>query len=1034
MFQKLIDYSIHHKAVVGVLTLLLAVWGAVSLANLPFDSTPDITNNQVQVITQAPSLGAQEVEQYITTPIEMAMANIPKLESRRSISRSGLSVITLVFNDNADVYWARQQVSQQLKEAEEGLSRGGKTSLGPIATGLGEIYHYTVRAKKGYEEKYSLTQLRTIQDWIVRKQLSGTKGLAEVSGWGGFVKEYEVAIDAERLNAAGITIPEVYKALEENNENTGGSYIEQNDRQYYIRGIGVTKSLNDIRNIPVKTSGATPVRIGDVAKVDYGTATRFGAVTRNGEGEVVAGIAIMLKGENFQEVSRRVKEKIAQIQKSLPEGVVIEPFIDRTQLVNRVESTIAHNLIAGGLIVIFILVLFLGNWRAGLVVASVIPLSMLFAFGMMRLFGISGNLMSLGAIDFGMIVDSAVIIVEAVCLHIEQQKAKYPTMCLTQKEMDGEVFYSASKIRHSAAFGEIIIMIVYIPLMTLAGIEGKMFRPMALTIFFAILGAFILSLTYVPMASALFLSKKIGTTRNIAHRMVDKLHRIYEPVLTWAVSHNRELIVGAICAFVVSVAAFQKLGGEFIPSLEEGDFAAELSMAQGTSLSQMTEATTLGEKLLREKFPEVKQIVTRIGSAEIPTDPMPVERADMMISLKPKTEWTSAKTKDDLMEMMTETLETVPGLDVEMSQPIQMRNNELITGIRQDVAVKIYGEDLDVLSEQANRVAKSIKGVAGVADIFVEKVQGLPQIHVVYNHERLAEYGISVRDANNVLQTAFAGNEAGAVYEGEKKFSIVLRLDSRLRNDITALQNLYLPLQNGGTVPLSQVADIEYVEAPSQITHDEGTRRIYVGFNVRGRDIESTVKDIEKILNRTDLPAGYYYNYDGEFKNLREATNRLSIAIPAALIMILLLLYATVRNLRETLFVFSAIPLAAIGGIWALWLRGMPFSISAGVGFIALFGVAVLNGIVLIGQLNDLQKEGVGNITDRIMQGCMIRLRPVLMTALVASFGFLPMAISRGDGAEVQRPLATVVIGGLITSTLLTLVVLPAIYKTFTKK
>ncbi len=1034
MFQKLIDYSIHHKAVVGVLTLLLAVWGAVSLANLPFDSTPDITNNQVQVITQAPSLGAQEVEQYITTPIEMAMANIPKLESRRSISRSGLSVITLVFNDNADVYWARQQVSQQLKEAEEGLSRGGKTSLGPIATGLGEIYHYTVRAKKGYEEKYSLTQLRTIQDWIVRKQLSGTKGLAEVSGWGGFVKEYEVAIDAERLNAAGITIPEVYKALEENNENTGGSYIEQNDRQYYIRGIGVTKSLNDIRNIPVKTSGATPVRIGDVAKVDYGTATRFGAVTRNGEGEVVAGIAIMLKGENFQEVSRRVKEKIAQIQKSLPEGVVIEPFIDRTQLVNRVESTIAHNLIAGGLIVIFILVLFLGNWRAGLVVASIIPLSMLFAFGMMRLFGISGNLMSLGAIDFGMIVDSAVIIVEAVCLHIEQQKAKYPTMCLTQKEMDGEVFYSASKIRHSAAFGEIIIMIVYIPLMTLAGIEGKMFRPMALTIFFAILGAFILSLTYVPMASALFLSKKIGTTRNIAHRMVDKLHRIYEPVLTWAVSHNRELIVGAICAFVVSVAAFQKLGGEFIPSLEEGDFAAELSMAQGTSLSQMTEATTLGEKLLREKFPEVKQIVTRIGSAEIPTDPMPVERADMMISLKPKTEWTSAKTKDDLMEMMTETLETVPGLDVEMSQPIQMRNNELITGIRQDVAVKIYGEDLDVLSEQANRVAKSIKGVAGVADIFVEKVQGLPQIHVVYNHERLAEYGISVRDANNVLQTAFAGNEAGAVYEGEKKFSIVLRLDSRLRNDITALQNLYLPLQNGGTVPLSQVADIEYVEAPSQITHDEGTRRIYVGFNVRGRDIESTVKDIEKILNRTDLPAGYYYNYDGEFKNLREATNRLSIAIPAALIMILLLLYATVRNLRETLFVFSAIPLAAIGGIWALWLRGMPFSISAGVGFIALFGVAVLNGIVLIGQLNDLQKEGVGNITDRIMQGCMIRLRPVLMTALVASFGFLPMAISRGDGAEVQRPLATVVIGGLITSTLLTLVVLPAIYKTFTKK
>lgn len=1034
MFQKLIDYSIHHKAVVGVLSLLVAVWGAVSLANLPFDSTPDITNNQVQIITQAPSLGAQEVEQYITTPIEMAMSNIPRLESRRSISRSGLSVITLVFEDNADIYWARQQVSQQLKEAEEELPRGGKTSLGPIATGLGEIFHYTVRARHGYEDRYSLTQLRTIQDWIVRKQLSGTKGLAEVSGWGGYVKEYSVAIDAEKLNAAGITVPEVYQAVEDNNGNTGGSYIEQNDRQYYIRGIGVARTLDDIRNIPVKTPGATPVRIGDIASVGYGTATRFGAVTRNGEGEVVAGIAIMLKGENFQEVSRRVKERIAQIQKSLPEGVVIEPFIDRTQLVNRVENTIAHNLIAGGLIVIFILVLFLGNWRAGLVVASVIPLSMLFAFGMMRLFGISGNLMSLGAIDFGMIVDSAVIIVEAVCLHIEQQKSKYPSMRLTQREMDGEVYYSASKIRHSAAFGEIIIMIVYIPLMTLVGIEGKMFRPMAMTIFFAILGAFILSLTYVPMASSLFLSRKIDTRTNTARRMVDKLHAIYKPVLAWAVSHNRELIIGAVCAFVVSIAAFQKLGGEFIPGLEEGDFAAELSMAQGTSLSRMTEATTLGEKLLREKFPEVRQVVTRIGSAEIPTDPMPVERADMMISLRPKAEWVSAKTKDELMDKMTDALKTIPGLDVEMSQPIQMRNNELITGIRQDVAVKIYGEDLDVLKEQANRVARSIVGVPGVADIFVEKVSGLPQIHVVYNHERLAEYGISIKDANNVLQTAFAGSEAGAVYEGEKKFGIVLRLDSRLRNDTETLRNLYLPLQNGGTVPLSQVADIEYVEAPSQITHDEGTRRIYIGFNVRGRDIGSTVGDIEKIINKISLPTGYYYSYDGEFKNLREATKRLSLAIPAALTMILILLYATVRNLRETLFVFSAIPLAAIGGIWALWMRNMPFSISAGVGFIALFGVAVLNGIVLIGQLNDLQKQGVANITDRIMQGCTIRLRPVLMTALVASFGFLPMAVSHGDGAEVQRPLATVVIGGLITSTLLTLVVLPAVYKTFTKK
>lgn len=1017
------------------MSLALVVWGAVSLATLPFDSTPDITNNQVQVITQAPSLGAQEVEQYITTPIETAMANIPRLETRRSISRSGLSVVTLVFDDGADIYWARQQVSQQLKEAEKDIEGLGNTSLGPISTGLGEIYHYTVRAKKGYENKYSLTQLRTIQDWIVRKQLAGTKGLAEVSGWGGFVKEYEVAVDAELLNAAGVTIPEVYSAIADNNENTGGSYIEQNNRQYYIRGIGVAKSLDDIKNIPVKTGGATPVRVGDIADVRYGTATRFGAVTRNGEGEVVAGIALMLKGENFQEVSRNVKERIAQIQKSLPEGVVIEPFIDRTQLVSRVEHTIAHNLIMGGLIVVFILVLFLGNLRAGIVVASVIPLSMLFAFGMMRIFGLSGNLMSLGAIDFGMIVDSAVIIVEAVCLHIAQQKSKYPSRRLTQREMDSEVLYSASKIRHSAAFGEIIIMVVYIPLMTLTGIEGKMFRPMAMTIFFAILGAFILSLTYVPMASALFLSKKVSDDRNFSHRMVEKLHAWYQPVLTWAIGHNRELIVGAVCAFVVSLAAFSKLGGEFIPSLEEGDFAAEVSMAQGTSLSQMTKTMTLGEKLLKERFPEVKQVVTRIGSAEIPTDPMPVERADMMIALRPKAEWTSAKTKDGLMEKMTRTLETIPGLEVEMSQPIQMRNNELITGIRQDVAVKIYGDDLDELTHQAERVAKAIEGVPGVADIYVEKVQGLPQIQVAYNHERMAEYGISIKDANNVLKAAYAGTTAGAIYEGEKKFNIVVRMDNSLRNDAASLSGLYLPLSGGGAVPLTQVANIEYADAPAQITHDEGTRRIYVGFNVRGRDIESTVGDIERIISKKiSLPTGYYYKYGGEFKNLRDAAHRLAIAIPVALLLILLLLYATVKSVREALFVFSAIPLAAIGGIWALWLRGMPFSISAGVGFIALFGVAVLNGIVLIGQLNDLQREGETNITRRIMEGCMTRLRPVLMTALVASCGFLPMALSHGDGAEVQRPLATVVIGGLITSTLLTLVVLPAIYKTFTKK
>ena len=1063
MFQKLITYSIRHKLVIGVLSIALAIWGVWSLVHLPFDSTPDITDNQVQVITQAPSLGAQEVEQYVTTPVEMALANIPRIQERRSISRSGLSVITLVFDDAADIYWARSQVSQVVEQLEKELPKNTETEMGPIATGLGEIYHYTIRAKEGYEHKYSLTQLRTMQDWIVRKQLSGTPGVAEVSGWGGYVKQYEVAINTDQLNASGVSVSEVFDALQRNNANTGGSYIEENSNQYYIRGIGVVKNLEDVANITVKTVDGTPVKVGDVAKVQLGHATRFGAVTRNGEGEVVAGIAIMLKGENFQEVIKNVKERINQIQKSLPEGVVIEPFIDRTNLVDRVEGTIARNLIEGGLIVIFVLVIFLGNWRAGLVVASVIPLSMLFAFGMMKTFGIDGNLMSLGAIDFGMIVDSAVIIVEAVVTHINtghfsqpEVRAAYLAQCqnggaatpfaLTQKQMDEEVHFSASRIRQSAAFGEIIIMIVYIPLMTLVGIEGKMFRPMALTVFFAILGAFILSLTYVPMASSLMLSRKVHTRKTFSDRVIEKLQAWYRPVLDWVLARNKDVITGAVALFCVSIVGFKYLGGEFIPSLEEGDFAVEMSMSQGTSLSQMVESCTKAEKLLKKEYPEIKQVVSRIGSAEIPTDPMPVERADIMIALKPKAEWISAKTTPELMEKMEETLSAIPGLEAEISQPIQMRNNELLTGIKQDVAIKIFGDDLDVLTQQAGKVKKMIEDVPGVSGIFVEEVAGLPQIQVKYNHEKMAAYGVSVDDISEILETTFAGAVAGSLYEGDKKFDIVLRMDPSQRN-VESLEQLSIPLKDGTDIPLSQVADIDYSPAPAQVSHEDGARRIYVGFNVKGRDVQSTVEDIQEILDeKLKLPDGYYYNYGGEFENLQSATNRLMVVIPIALVIILLLLNATVKNVRESLFVFSAIPLAAIGGVWALWLRGMPFSISAGVGFIALFGVAVLNGIVLIGQMNQMQREektadklsasiGVTElIHHRIIESCMVRLRPVLMTALVASMGFLPMALSQGDGAEVQRPLATVVIGGLITSTLLTLLVLPAIYKTFTRK
>ena len=1063
MFQRLITFSMNNKLVVALLTLALVAWGVWSLTRLPFDATPDITNNQVQVITQAPSLGAQEVEQYITTPIETALANIPRMKERRSISRSGLSVITLVFDDAADIYWARSQVSQVLESVAKSLPQNADTEMGPIATGLGEIFHYTVRARKGYEHKYSLTQLRTIQDWIVRRQLSGTPGVAEVSGWGGYVKQYEVAVDNQRLNANGITLAEVYSALEQGNANTGGSYIEQNSSQYYIRGLGVAKSMDDIAGIAIKTVGSTPIRIADVARVQQGHATRFGAVTRNGEGEVVAGIAIMLKGENFQQVIRNVKERMEQIQKSLPEGVVIEPFIDRTRLVERVEGTIARNLVDGGLIVLFVLVLFLGNWRAGLVTASVIPLSMLFAFGMMKTFGIDGNLMSLGAIDFGMIVDSAVIIVEAVVAHIATGHFSSPALRaayaahaaaqpagappqpfrLTRGQMDEEVHFSASRIRQSAAFGEIIIMIVYVPLMTLVGIEGKMFRPMALTVFFAILGAFILSLTYVPVASSLVLSRSVHSRKNVSERLMLRLQRLYRPVLEYVLRRSRDVITAAVAMFCVSAVAFKFLGGEFIPSLEEGDFAVEMSMAQGTSLTQMVESCTKAEQLLKKNFPEIRQVVSRIGSAEIPTDPMPVERADIMVALKPRSEWASAKTPPELREKMAAVLRQIPGLEAEVSQPIQMRNNELLTGIRQDVAVKIFGSDLDTLALEARRVAQLIRQVRGVGGIVVEEVAGLPQIQVKCDRTRMAQYGIAVADVNAVLQTAFAGAVAGAVYEGDKKFDVVVRLADNRRTAST-LRQLCVPLPSGGSVPLCEVADIVYEEAPAQVSHEDGARRIYVGFNVKGRDVQGTVADIQsRLAGQLRLPEGYYYTYGGEFKNLQSATRRLMVVVPVALAIILMLLYATVKSLREALFVFSAIPLAAIGGVWALWLRGMPFSISAGVGFIALFGVAVLNGIVLIGQMNQMEKsraagaeaaaDAAALVHRRIVDSCMLRLRPVLMTALVASLGFLPMALSHGDGAEVQRPLATVVIGGLVTSTLLTLLVLPAIYKEFSK-
>ena len=1029
MFQRIIKFSIENKLVVGVLTCILIIWGLWSLVHLPFDATPDITNNQVQIIVTSQSTGAEEMEVNVTTPIEMALANIPRVKERRSLSRSGMAVITMVFDDDADNYWARELIDQQLGAVKERLPENVDVELAPISTGLGEIYHYTIRAAKGYEDRYSLTDLRTIQDWIVRRQLSGTPGIAEVSGWGGFVKQYEVDINLERLNAMGVTISELYTALNENNENTGGGYIEHLSNQYYIRGLGLVKSLEDIEKIVVKTQGGVPVLVGDVAHVHFGHATRYGAVTRNGEGEVVAGITLMLKGENFQEVIRNVKARIADIEKSLPEGVVIEPFIDRTQLVNRVTHTIARNLLEGGIIVIFILVLFLGNYRAGLVVASVIPLAMLFAFGMMRVFGISGNLMSLGAIDFGLIVDGAVIIVEAVVARMMEEGSG-------TSDFDNLVYESSSRIRQSAAFGEIIIMIVYLPMMTLTGIEGKMFRPMAMTIFFAIMGAFILSLTYVPMMSALILRRNSSRRTTISTRIMQRIASWYLPLLNRCLDHGKAVIATMAVLFVASLLLMRTLGAEFIPSLEEGDFAAEISMAQGTSLTQMVETCTKAEQILKAQFPEIKQVVTRIGSAEIPTDPMPVERADMLIALLPKAQWTSARTMNDLQEKMEEALSDIPGLDVEMSQPVQMRNNELITGIRQDVAVKIYGSDTEVLAELADKVERLIRNVEGVGSLYVEKVNGLPQLQVEYDRKMLAKFGISIHQANDVLQSAFAGKIAGCVTEENRQFDIVLRIHKDNRDEMSNFDELFVPSPSGISVPLRQLATISYKEAPAQISHEDGERNIFVGFNVKGRDVSSTVREIREILDsRLSLPMGYHYTFGGEFEHLQSATNRLMVAVPLALMLILLLLYATLKSVRETLFVASAIPLSAIGGIVALWVRGMPMSISAGIGFIALFGVAVLNGIVLVGQFNSTSHASVPYTLRRhILDGCSHRLRPVVMTALVASFGFMPMALSTSDGAEVQRPLATVVIGGLLTATVLTLFVIPAIYQTFTNR
>lgn len=1034
MLNRIIDFSLKNKLIIGVMTAALIIWGVWSAGKLPIDALPDVTNNQVQLITKAPTLAAQEVEQFITYPTEQSMANLPDLVEMRSVSRFGLSVITLVFKENVNVYFARQLVSQKLKEAEELIPAGvGTPEMAPVTTGLGEIYQYIIHPKKGSEQKYSAMDLRTMQDWIVARQLYGIPGVAEVTGFGGISKQYEVAVNPERLKAMNVTIPEIFDALEKNNQNTGGAYIDKKPNAYFIRGVGLVNSISDIENILVKKqANGIPVVIRDVAKVQLGSPPRYGAMTYNGEKEVVGGLVLMLKGANSAEVVRNVKERMASIQKSLPEDVVIEPFLDRTNLINRAIHTVEKNLLEGALIVIFVLIIFLGNLRAGLIVASAIPLSLLFALGMMHVFGVSANLMSLGAIDFGLIVDGAVIIVEHV-LHKLTYSGKLSRK-LTQKQMDDTVRGSAKKMMNSAAFGQIVILIVYFPILSLLGIEGKMFRPMAETVSFAIIGALILSLTYIPMMSSLFLSKNITHKRTFADRMIDFFQKIYKPVLHQAIRFKYAVVSVAIGLLLISLYIFNKMGAEFIPTLEEGDYAIEFVLPQGSSLSQTVETVLQAERMLKEKYPEIKMVVGKTGSADVATDPMPPEASDLMVIMKDKKEWTTTHDFYAMADSMRETLSQIPGVIAEPSQPIQMRFNELMTGIRQDVAIKIFGENIDTLAAFAEKVANAIKPIDGITQPQVERVSGLPQIVIEYDRAKLAGYGLNIEDVNSIVSTAFAGKTAGQVYENERRFDLVVRLDSANRSSIEDVNQLFIPAANGIQIPLSQVANISYQMGPAQISRDDGHRRIFVSFNVGGKDVKSVVEEVQQTLDKkVKLPTGYYYSYGGTFQNLEQASARLMIAVPAALLLIFVILYFTFHSLKQATLIFTAIPMAAIGGVFALLLRGMPFSISAGVGFIALFGVAVLNGIVLIGTFNQLAKEGMTDVIQRVYEGTKIRLRPVLMTATVASLGFLPMAISSSAGAEVQRPLATVVIGGLITATILTLIVLPLLYIIFTK-
>jgi len=1034
MIDKIIAFSIKQKMVVGFCVLILILAGIFSAVQLPIDAVPDITNNQIQVITSSPTLSASEIERFITYPIEISMKSIPDVVELRSISKFGISVVTIVFEDNVDIYFARNQVFQKLQEAQENIPEGlGKPEMAPVSTGLGEIYQYVVRAENPNDTTFSSIELREIQDWIVKRQLLGTDGVAEINSFGGFEKQYHVHINPNELTNFDLTLTDVYDAVVKNNSNVGGGYIEKQSDQYSIRGIGLIENMEDLQNVVVKTVHGSPIYLKQIANVEYGEGLRVGAVTQDGNGEVVTGIVMMLKGANSREVAQRVHEKIQEIKPSLPKGITIDEYYNREELVNKTIATVEKNLLEGGIIVILVLLLLLGNVRAGLIVASVIPLSMLFALIMMNLFNVSGNLMSLGAIDFGLIVDGAVIIVESVIVVISA-KIHLNKRALEKSEMNETVFNATSGIIKSAIFGILIILIVYLPIFSLGGIEGKMFKPMAFTVGFALVGALILSLTYVPMMCSLILKRSLSEKETIADKIINSLKRVYTPVLEFALKTKILIIGTAAVMLIISLFIFTRLGTEFIPKLDEGDLAYQIIRLPGVSLTESVNIGTKCEQIIKAKFPEVKTIVTRTGAPELATDPMGPEISDVFVILKPIEEWTSAETKEELVEKIQKELTVIPGIGLSFTQPIELKFNELLSGARGDIAVKIFGDDLSILTDKGNEVLKVMSSINGAEDLSVQQLEGLPQLQIKINRDKIALYGINVDDVNDVIETALAGKEAGVIFEGDRKFDIIIRYDDEYKRDINSVKNILVAAPSGIKIPLSQLADIDVKEGPAEITRDNSKRRIVIQSNVRGRDIGSFVEELKSKVNAdVQMPPGYIVEYGGQFKNLESASNRLLIAVPAALLFIFALLFVAFNSIKQGLLVFSGIPFAIVGGIFSLLMRGMPFSISAGVGFIALFGVAVLNGIVMIAYFNRLEEEGVTNIHDRIIKGTRARLRPILMTALVASLGFIPMAISQGAGAEVQRPLATVVIGGLISSTLLTLIVLPVLYGIFNK-